>query len=356
MKLENQNILILSNEPWGDTWFSKHNYAFQLSKKNKVIFIDPPQPFKLFNFFRKNITEKPVNENLTVLTYKNVAPVRIELLRRINEFFVFSKLNKHLKGRRFSDPIFWTFDPIRLSSPEKLSPKKFIFHAVDKFRFITAAETIISRKADLILCVAEEIAANYRPLNKNVHVIPHAIPSDEFVEPKKSRGEKITGVFVGNLDQRIDFTYTQYIIKAFPEVEFHFVGNIAKNCEANMIFSSGLPNVVYHGEKPFNELKDYIHKADFCILFKDNNVNGNNISSHKMLQYFAHGKPIFASYLTQYSDVSHLLYMHNDKEVMVKLFADFLKKPEDAELVKQRIAYAQKHSFENTFVQIEKLL
>ena len=34
MKLENQTILVTSNEPWGDLWYSKQNYAYELSKKN----------------------------------------------------------------------------------------------------------------------------------------------------------------------------------------------------------------------------------------------------------------------------------------------------------------------------------
>lgn len=357
MKLENQNILILSNEPWGDTWFSKHNYAWQLSKKNKVLFINPADPFSLFNFFRKNITEKTISENLSILTYKNVTPVRIEILRRINEFFIFKKLNKYLKSHQFTSPVFWTFDPIRLTSPEKLNPKKIIFHAVDKFRFLTPAETIISTKAQLLLCVAEEIALNYRPLNKNVNVIPHAIPADEFLEPKKVKGEKITGVFVGNSDKRIDFVYTQYIIKKFPNIEFHFVGNIVKDgSDSHLVFSAGLPNVIYHGEKPFKELKNYIHNADFCFLFKDNQLNGNNISSHKMMQYFAQGKPIFSTCLTQHMDVNHLLYMDNDKDEMVKLIRNYLQSGENEELVKQRIEYARKHSFENILSRIEKLL
>ncbi len=356
MKLENQNILILSNEPWGETWFSKHNYAWELSKNNKVYFINPPVPFSIANWFTKNINEISITNNLTVVTYKNYFPVQIEFLRKLNELLVFKNINRYLNSKKSSDLIFWTFDPLRLSAPELLNPKMVILHAVDKYRFTKPSEYILSKKANIILCVAEEIAEIYRNKNKNAHVIPHAIASDEIIEQKKQRGNKLRGVFVGNIDKRIDFDYTAHIIRNFPQVDFHFVGKIANECPSDLVFKQNFPNVIHHGEKPFKELKKFISDADFCILFKVDEVVGNKISSHKMLQYFAQGKPIFASHLTQYDDIKDLLYMSDDKEEMSKRFKDFIENGENDRLFFERINYAKKHSFENTISKIEKLI
>ena len=150
MKLENQTILIVSNEEWGDTWYSKHNYAWELSKKNTVYFVNPPDKFNPFNIFRKNVTELKIANNLYVITYKNILPVRFEFLRILNERFVFKKIFIFLKRKKLSNPIFWTFDPIRLTSPEILNPKMIILHLVDKYRFTYPAETIIAKKAQII--------------------------------------------------------------------------------------------------------------------------------------------------------------------------------------------------------------
>lgn len=357
MKLQNQHILIVSNEPWGETWFSKHNYAWELAKNNKVYFINPPVPFSITNWFKKNITEEHVSSNLTAVTYKNFLPVRIEFLRKINESLIFKNLNRYLKLKAANNAIFWTFDPLRLSSPELLNPKLIILHAVDKYRFTKPTEFILSKKAHIIICVAEEIAEIYRDKNKNVHVIPHAIASDEIIEKKKPRGEKLSGVFVGNIDKRIDFEYTAHIISKFPQVDFHFVGKISEeDCASDLVFKKNFPNVIHHGEKPFKQLKKFISDADFCILFKVDEVGGNKISSHKMLQYFAQGKPIFASHLTQYNDIKDLLYMSDDKNEMTTIFANFIKNGEDDQLFSKRIEYAKKHSFENTISKIETLI
>lgn len=357
MTLENQNILIVSNEPWGDTWFSKHNYANQLSKKNTVFFINPAKGFKISNWFAKNIITSKISDRLTILEYKNYLPVRYEWLRKINEYFVFTSFKKFFDNNRITDPIFWTFDPFRLSSPEKLHPKKIVLHAVDKYRFLRPSENILIKKADIVIAVAEEIAVVFKQRHHNVHVIPHAIPDEEFLDLKRDKNHPLIGVFVGNIDLRIDFDYTSEIIRSFPEIKFQFIGKIANDgSNSNLVFKSNLPNVKHFGEKPFNELKHFIRNADFCFLFKDNNFPGNNISSHKMLQYFAQGKPIFSSELTIFENVKHLLYMDNNPDTIKKLIKNFIANGENDKLANERVAFAKTHSFSTILNKIEKLL
>lgn len=358
MKLENQVILIVSNEGWGKTWYSKHNYAWELSKKNLIYFINPPLKFNPFNIFKKNIVELKITNNLYALTYKNILPVRFEFLRILNEKYVFKKIDNFLKRKKISHPIFWTFDPIRLSSPEILNPRKIILHLVDKYRFTHHAETIIAKKAQLLLCVAKDIAEGVSLLNNNVHIIPHVIASDEFLPILTENNSAKSGIYVGNIDKRMDFELTYYIVNKFPEVSFHFIGNIINNDFNSQLelFSGKYPNVVYHGEKPFKELKHWISKADFCFLFKDINYPGNNISSHKMLQYFAQGKPIFCTWLSKYEDHKHLLFMEKDKQKLTGLFENYIKYGDNAELVNERIAYAKLHNFETILKDIEMIL
>ncbi|MBL7883047.1 MAG: hypothetical protein JNL69_03190 [Bacteroidia bacterium] len=358
MKLENQAILIISNEPWGDTWYSKHNYAWELSKKNKVIFINPPEKFNPFNIFKKNIHQKNITKSLDVVTYKNVLPVKFEFLRLVNERFIFNELKKYLRKNYNQQPIFWSFDPIRLTIPEVLNPKKIILHAVDEYLFTYPAEKIISKKADIIIAVAKEIGKNYTNYNQNTHIVHHAIPTDEFINEKSKINNQLQGIYVGNIDKRIDFDYTSYIIEKFPNITFHFVGKITiANDAVNMdIFTGKFKNIVYHGEQPYKKLKEYIHSSDFCFVFKDIKYPGNNISSHKMLQYFAQGKPIFTTKMYRYKEIEELLYMENEKEKMVERIENFILKGEAEELKRKRIEYAKTFSFEHTLLNIEQLL
>jgi hypothetical protein len=354
MKLENQNILIVSNEPWGNFWYSKHNYAWQFSKKNKVYFLNPPGKFSLFNVFNNKLKVEKITDSLFSITYKNILPVKINVLRRINEWYILNKLRRWYETNQVKDVLFWTFDPIRLSSPEQLKPAKVVLHAVDHYLFTYPSESILSRKADCIICVSDIIAKSYRNYSDNVYVIPHAIPDDEFLPVKAERSGNLNGIFVGTIDERLDFQYTAYIAQKFPEVHFKFIGKTTapKGISVTLAYK----NISFESEKPFSELKNFIREADFCFLFKDLKHPGNNISSHKMLQYFAQGKPIFSTKLEQYSKICDLLYMENDKEKMAEIMDNYFRNSEDSSLVQKRIDYAKQHSFNSTIDKIEKLL
>src|SRR5215216_5648547 len=98
MKLVNQNILIISNEPWGNIWYSKHNYANELSKKNKVFFLNPPMPFKFSNFLNFKIKEEKVSDTLTILQYSNLLPVSFAGLWKLNDKLILKRLHNFFEG------------------------------------------------------------------------------------------------------------------------------------------------------------------------------------------------------------------------------------------------------------------
>lgn len=92
MKLESQTILIVSNEPWGDVWYSKHNWAYELSKKNQVFFINPPTNWKLSNLWGLKINISSYTESLQILKYQNILPyTRFSILYKLNNFLVSKK-------------------------------------------------------------------------------------------------------------------------------------------------------------------------------------------------------------------------------------------------------------------------
>ena len=88
LKLEDQTILIISNEPWGDMWYSKHNWANELSNKNKVYFINPPEKWSPTHLFSSNTTVTNYSKSLSIVDYNNRFPfTRNEIIFRVNEFF-----------------------------------------------------------------------------------------------------------------------------------------------------------------------------------------------------------------------------------------------------------------------------
>ena len=88
-KLEGRTILIVSNEPWGDVWYSKHNWANELSQNNTVYFVNSPVRWTFKGLFQNKISVKNYSESLFILDYKNRLPLtRFNLLYKLNNYIV----------------------------------------------------------------------------------------------------------------------------------------------------------------------------------------------------------------------------------------------------------------------------
>jgi hypothetical protein len=114
MELENQIILVTSNEPWGDLWYSKQNYAYELSKKNTVYFINPPTKWRPSNLLSNPITEGSYNDKLHYINYQNFLPIRNNFLNKLNNKWVSKHLQNYFENKGIKDTILWAFDPLRL--------------------------------------------------------------------------------------------------------------------------------------------------------------------------------------------------------------------------------------------------
>jgi glycosyltransferase involved in cell wall biosynthesis len=362
--LINKNIAITSNEAWGDIWYSKHNYAYELSRRNKVVFINPQGKWKISYLLGCKITTFKYNENLMVLNYNNVLPIRSKLLYQINNYLVSSKLRKYFRQHNFSDFILWAFDPNRLSNPKLLGATRSFFHSVDLYSFKLYGEFELAQKSDAIFSIANELIKYYKEFKTPIVLIPHGISSDEFSVEKEAIPEDLTfenyGLYVGNIDKRVDFKLVEEILKEFPETTFLFIGNLnpreMDDAATRIFIEKRYPNLYHKNAIHFKKLKAYVSKAKFCLAPMEHTMYHNTISHHKLLQYLAFGKPIFASKFLEYQNESDLLYMTNDYNETINNIRRFVAEGESDEIVNKRIQYARRFTFQEIFKRVEKFM
>jgi hypothetical protein len=356
----NKNILIISNEPWGDVWYSKHNYAFELSKRNKIFFINPAPGWNLFSIF-KAISKSKIDANLYVVNYWNFLPSANNFLFKLNNRIVSFRLKKYLQKEKFENFIFWTFDPYRLYSPKQIGASKSIFHVVDNYQFNHRGEIETSENCDYIICVSDQISKNYLPFQKRILTLPHAISIDEFrVDYQPIDVPASYGLYVGNIDKRIDYEQLEKIILSIKEIDFVFVGKLSfdtQNVAANRIFTEKKYNNVKHlGVKKFKDLKNYIAHSTFCFAIMDDKFHGNRIAHHKIFQYLAFGKPVFSSVFSDYTKIKNYLYMEDGIGLMIHNIQKFIQHGEDEALKKERIAIAKEHTFDAAIKKIDEFI
>lgn len=367
MKLENQTILITSNEPWGDIWYSKQNYAYELSKKNRVIFSNPPTRWSTKNLFRNPpIQQGHYNENLSFISYENFLPIRSNFLNRTNDKWVAKKIKKELHKQGIKDYIVWAFDPNRLYTPAQLGAKYSIYHCVDYYYSQYLGEANLCENSDLIFATSQKFLDEYTQFKTPQYVVPHGISSEEFsldsqqLEATTDMEVEDYGLYVGVIDHRMDFDLLEEALKYFPHQPFVFVGplRLPPNKEAaKRIFEQKLYKNVYAiGPRHFKTLKYYIKKAKFCISFMDMEYHPNIVHHHKTLVYLSQGKPTFGPIFTEYANLKDILYMDNDGRSQLEMLENFIKNGEDSSLEAKRIAHAQKYTFENVLTKASNII
>jgi hypothetical protein len=359
MKLRDKNILIISNEAWGYVWFSKHNYAHELSRANRVVFVDPPGPWRPVNLLGSAPTIKPVSETLSVLRYRNRLPVLNKWFYRLNERLVARSIDRALRSKGMPLDVLITFDPTRFTTPQRLHPDLSLFLCVDKYTFGFHGERDLCRNVDAIITISEHLSVRYEHFYKPLLTIGHSISSDEFQATPAAHMPEGYGLYVGTIDNRVDHAHVAAMIERFPSVPFLFIGRLALKDDdpARAIYLPGrYPNVNYLGVKPFKELKSFIAGSRFCLAPMDPRFPGNDISHHKTFQYLALGKPVFSTVFSEYLPIRHLLYMENDAARSLEILQRFLEEGEPDNLARERIEHARSMTYERTFGRIEVFL
>lgn len=371
MQLENQVILVTSNEPWGDLWYSKQNYAYELSKKNTVYFINPPTKWSPKNLFSNPITVGSYNENLHYVNYENFLPLRNNFLNKLNNKWVSKHLKKYFAKQGIDDTILWAFDPLRLYNHKALGCKLGIYHCVDFYYFQYLGEYELCKNSDLLFATSQRFLDDYGDYDAPKYVVPHGISSEEFnTNPEELAALDIEvedyAVYVGVIDHRMDFSLLERALQKFSDLPFVFVGPVRlyhrpiKEKDlgaAKRIFEENkYPNMHAIGSRHFKTLKNYIKKAKLCLSFMDMEYHANTVHHHKTLVYLTQGKPVFGPIFSEYKDLGNIMYMDNNGDQQLALIEQFLNEGEAPELEQLRIAHARQYTFENVLAKASKLV
>ena len=363
MKLEGKNILVISNEPWGDVWYSKHNIAYELAKNNRVFFLNPPLKWKLSGIFSSGFSQGMISDSLSVLSYRNFLPVRGNLISRINNFVVSKRLKGFLKKLEANPFIFWSFDPSRFYKPMMTGTSLSLFYAVDDYCFTMYGEKVLFNEVDYFVVISEKFLQTYLPFNKPVIKVTHGI-AESFFDATNQKSFytdiKNYGFFAGVLDKAIDYSLLEKALIRLPETQFVVAGPLidaAKDSLPYRIFvEKQYSNLHYLGVVPFNDLKFLIRDAAFCFSFMAEDFHGNKIASHKTLLYLSHGKPVFSFAFSDYAELQELMYMSEDGETLLNALSGFIKQGESSELLQKRIEYSRQFTYDKILKIIEENL
>jgi len=375
-KFENKTILILSPEKWGDMHISKHNYAIELSKNNRVFFFNPP--VRQIGLTTTISIHNDYN-NLHIVNYKLFSPYVLKFhLRLIFNYLFNLKIKSILRKIKTKPDVIWSFDLGLFPDLNLFNARYKIFHPVDVFNIKDKYLPI--KSADLIISVADKILENI-PVNKTKIIINHGL-SGTYLEKAKllskkkitiQKKNKINVGYIGNLlNSTLDSKIFNEIIKQNPDIEFHLWGSYSSETanlggelnEMNKCFIDFIQkanNVILYGNTNPKKIIEDIDKIDvFILIYKYPNGDTDRINAHKILECLSTGKVVVCTQISYYKNFTDLIPMTFEKnEDFPALFQKVITNLEyynSPELQKKRIEYALDNTYEKQIERIEKII
>lgn len=292
-------ILVISNEPWGKQWFSKHHYANELASLGIVVyFVDPPSKWNWRNLIKRKIEISEIKPNLYKLTYNNLLPARLfrSLVIRINDWLNSKRISKAIS---YDEVIIWQFDVFRFVRNFFRNSKR-IFHVVDPY-LLFDSDRILAANSDLVVCTSRFNIGHYEALNRNVIHIPHGVPKEIQVDENEARSIMETyGRFfllIGSVNSRVDLNLLKLVAEK-SNVKILVIGPNLLKGKSKSRFEEicAHKNVEYLGVMEHGQLKNYVQNAlAGLVLYRKRTEGDGDGSPLKVLNYISQFVPVISS-------------------------------------------------------------
>jgi len=309
MKLPNdhiENVVLTSDEPWSDIWHTQLHYAYQLSKRFKVIFVDPPKPWKISNLLNLSPEIKSVSANLKVIRYKNLLPSFLgKPAILINDYVNEKLISNQIPGlSKKSKLIVWHFDPFRSHYLfRSYRSSHHVYHVVDPIVGYHLDKEM-ALEADLVVVTSPKFLGHYTALNKNVIQVGQGADLD-FFEKKYDQDvlKKLVSfdsiLLLGTFSDEIDYRFLQLLATRYPG-KLVLIGpdkTVAADKREALETLKTIPGVQWLG--PMNPESFHKHLAACrvgIITYTYSNYERNNLRSPlKVISYLACGKCIISN-------------------------------------------------------------
>ena len=357
-----KNILVISPEGWGKSKLSKHHYAIELAKSNKVWFLGPVYA---------EVTKENMEDAYPVSLIADFFSMRgFRFLPHFLQRIILAKRVEKLQkkaGVRFN--VVWNFDNSRYYHLDVFKDAFCIHHKMDFH--VNYQNEMACKTAHLCLGVTHGIIDQMAPFNHRVHFVQHGYVETQKVNvvlPKTNL--PYSALYVGNLlIPFINWEWLLRLISSNSDVQFYFIGSFGRGnlnpfaeeeAIENITKLKSLPNAMLLGVCSANEIASYSEQADILLAVYDSmkypDITAN---SHKIMNYLGSGKPIVSNVFKEYDAGISLLYMAKTMDDFLKTF-DHVKRNksiyQSLELTKRRKQFACDNSYSNQLARIDSLI
>ena len=379
-----RDFIITSLQTWDiEIGSTIKNTALEISKQNRVLYINTPMDISIRlrgnrqspSYIRRMAVIKgetsplrQINANMWVLDCPfmlfsaNFLPAPLfNIVNRKNNARIARWIVEQAAALDFKNYIHLIDTDIYRSRylKEYIHPSVSIYYRRDYVigeaywrRHGTRLEPELAASADLVLANSTRFAAELQAYNPHTYPIETGVnlklynPAKKYETPGDMQDipRPIIG-YMGTINStRLDGDLLYQIISQRPDYSFVFTGPEDDIFRRNRIHS--LKNAYFTGQKKVDELPAYIAAYDVCINPQMvNDITDGNYPL-KIDEYLAMGKPTVA---TSTHTMRHIFANHTHlattPEEWLSAIDRAVTEADDEELAKQRIAFAETHSW-----------
>jgi hypothetical protein len=374
--LQGRDVVVVSPQYWGDYWVSKHWVAYELSRRLRTVFIEPPvwvggvlrSPWVHRAHIRRLLQPlRRLDRELYVLS-----PMMLPRGIERGSDAITRRTVETLQGLGVSRPIVLNFGT-NFELVKRLNGAVTVYYCVDPpFPEVGHEndEALTCQASDLVYAVSETYRHHLAPLctTQDLHVIPHGyafeharrVSDDESATcppDLEALPRPILG-FVGSIhDAYVDIDRVERLARQRPHSSIVLIGPYQSNPLGPDLSPDALrrlrrlPNVHLLGPRHFLDVPRYVKYFDVCLVLV--NVKEYAVSAmtsrrthFKWLAYLAMGKPVVAPRVNETDSISSLVYLASDDDSYVAAVDQALA--EDPVLRFPRVKYASQFAFGKT--------
>lgn len=375
-----KTYLLISPQPWGRMFLSKHNYAIELAEAgHAVYFLNPPTYKKFSTHLDIRVKEELPNVFLVDYTLSNTAYVLRFKARAVYDLINKSLVKKLNRLAAFDE--LWCFEPNLFSDFRIFNAKRKLLFIVDQYENDTLKK--LARGADGIATISSPILDFFRFSDKPKLLLNHGL-NKTFSALAKERLQKgltntiqnpLKVAYVGNLLQgnRMDYETLQKIVAQNPGVDFHVYGpyeekentlgsTLSEGLKAFIEFLKQSRNVYLHGILPQSKLAVDMQGMDAFLTCYNYLTDYNKSSNcHKIIEYLSMGKACISNRIISYENTEGLLEMPPEytNENLPALFRHVVNNLADynsPEKQKRRIEFALENTYKKHIQTISRFI